>query len=207
MKRSNQEWLADLDGPGRDAALSDLRAILLRGLTGVFAGRIPGDWEATLEDFSQDAVIKVLDNLDSFRGDSLFITWAQKIAVRIAYTELRRARWKDVSIEDLQPENPGSDYTPSILADTGPDPEIRTEQQEMAALVRRLIRESLTERQRKALLAVAVKGMPMEEIASRLGTNRNAVYKLIYDARQNLKKGIQAEGISPLEVLAVFDQP
>jgi hypothetical protein len=32
IERTNQEWLAALRGPGRDEALADLRALLVRGL-------------------------------------------------------------------------------------------------------------------------------------------------------------------------------
>jgi RNA polymerase sigma-70 factor (ECF subfamily) len=37
-----------------------------------------------------------------------------------------------------------------------------------------------------------------------MGTNRNALYKLLHDARQKLKKSLLAEGISPEEALSAF---
>ncbi len=65
-------------------------------------GRAGGDFDpAAIEDFAQDALVKILGNLDSFRGESHFTTWAQKIAVRAAFTELRRKEWCDVSLQDL----------------------------------------------------------------------------------------------------------
>nr|MDQ3301868.1 RNA polymerase sigma factor [Actinomycetota bacterium] len=87
-KRTNEEWLAALRGSGQDRAIGDLRAVLVRGLKVTFGGRVRG-LDETAEDFAQDALIKVLNNLDSFRGESRFTTWAQKVAVRVAYTELR----------------------------------------------------------------------------------------------------------------------
>ena len=90
-ERTNQEWLADLQGPERDDALVDLRAFLVRGLRYALAGRSDGD-DAIIEDFVQDALLKILAALDTFRGESRFTTWAQKITVRVAYTELRRLR-------------------------------------------------------------------------------------------------------------------
>ena len=89
-KRTNEEWLVDLRGPDQDLALADLRALLKRGLTFALASR-PNVDEATIEDFCQDALLKILDNLDTFRGESQFTTWAQKIAVYTAFTELRRS--------------------------------------------------------------------------------------------------------------------
>jgi len=101
-KRSNDEWIADLSKPGpqRDVALTDLRALLVRGL-GYALGDRPDVREANTEDFAQDALLKILDNLGAFRGESRFTTWAQKIAVRVALTELRRRRWSDVSLDKI----------------------------------------------------------------------------------------------------------
>jgi hypothetical protein len=39
-----------------------------------------------------------------------------------------------------------------------------------------------------------------------MGTNQNALYKLLHDARRNLKRRMEAAGFSPKEVLAVFDE-
>jgi hypothetical protein len=37
-----------------------------------------------------------------------------------------------------------------------------------------------------------------------MGSNRNALYKLLHDARQRLKKKLEAEGLSAQEVLEEF---
>ena len=205
-KRTNQEWLADLRGPGRDEALADLRSLLVRGLRYAMADR-PSVTEEDLQDFAQDALMKILTGLDSFRGESRFTTWAQKIAVRVAFTELRRRRWKDVSLQDLivlQYEEEG-DLTPAVLTDPAASPEQRTAQHMILEAVQRLIAEELTERQRQAMTAVMLGGMPLEEVARRMGTNRNALYKLLHDARRRLQKHMMAEGLSTQDVLAAFE--
>src|SRR5512143_502656 len=122
MERSNDEWLIALRGAPDEQALLDLRTLLVRGLGFALADRLPADPAAVVEDFVQDAMLKILRSLDTFRGDSRFTTWAQKIAVRVALTELRRRRWRDVALEDLTPEE--SDYTPPELADPSPSPEM-----------------------------------------------------------------------------------
>jgi RNA polymerase sigma-70 factor (ECF subfamily) len=202
-ERTNQEWLAELRGPGRDQALADLRARLVRGLRYAMADR-PSVTEADLEDWAQDALVKILANLDSFRGESRFTTWAQKIAVRVAFTELRRQRWKDVSLQDLTAPYDGEDITPAVLTDPAASPEQRAAQQMMAEMVHRLIAEELTERQRQALTAVMMGGMSLEEVARRMGTNRNALYKLLHDARRRLQKRMIAKGLSAQDVLVAF---
>jgi RNA polymerase sigma-70 factor (ECF subfamily) len=202
-ERSNAEWLSELRGPGRETALADLRELLVRGLRYAMSDR-PSVREQDLEDFAQDSLLKILAGLDSFRGESKFTTWAHKIAVRVAFSELRRRRWKDVSLQDLTSRYDDGDFTPAVLTDASPDPEQRTTQQMMLDLVQRLIVEELTDRQRQAMMALMMGGMPMDEVARRMGTNRNALYKLMHDARQRLKKRMLDRGISPEEALAAF---
>jgi RNA polymerase sigma-70 factor (ECF subfamily) len=71
--------------------------------------------------------------------------------------------------------------------------------------VLRLIDETLTERQRRAMVAVVLGGMPLQEVARRMGTNRNALYKLMHDARQRLKRCLEAEGVSLEALLETFE--
>jgi RNA polymerase sigma-70 factor, ECF subfamily len=203
--RTNKEWLAELHGPNNSEAISDLREILVRGLQYSLSTRTRGDIEGLVEDFAQDALIKILDNLETFRGESKLTTWAQKIAIRVAYTELRRKRWQDVPLEDLLPEDSGPDFTPAILTDTQSSPEDKTSQSMMIETIMRVIQENLTDRQRDAIMAIIAGGMPLEVVAERMGTNRNALYKLIHDARKRLKIELLAEGLSTEDIFAAFD--
>ena len=210
--RDNEGWIADLSQPGpqRDQALADLRALLVRGLGYALAG-YPSVDDSTLEDFAQDALLKILDGLDSFRWESRFTTWAQKIAVRVALTELRRHRWRDVSLDEMT-RSPDADpsmgsghrFIPEILAEPSAGPEQQAIQRMLLSTLRRIIATELTDKQRQALVAVRIHGMPLEEVAREMGTNRNALYKLLHDARQRLKKRMMAEGLSPQDVLAAF---
>ena len=207
QERTNEEWLEDLRGLQKDQAIADLREILSKGLFFALVNRVPRNkLDPLVDDFAQDSLLRVLDNLDTFRGEAKFTSWAQKIAVRVALTELRRQRWKDISLEELLPEEYEGDFTPSVLTDPGPTPEGQVSRDRMVALVHRLVMEELTERQRKAMLAIVYGGMPLEEVARRMDTNRNALYKLLYDARKRLQRALADEGLSPDEVLAAFDE-
>jgi RNA polymerase sigma-70 factor (ECF subfamily) len=204
-KRSNEEWITTLSQPGPqfDEALEDLRVLLVRGLGYALSSRADVD-DAALEDFAQDALLKILPALDTFRGESHFTTWAQKIAVRVAYTEMRRHRWRDVSLDEMT-DFPDSDFVPSLMADPSAGPEQQAIQSAVLQTMQRVIEEELTDKQRQALTAVKIEGMPLEEVARRMGTNRNALYKLLHDARQRLKTQLVAEGLSPDEILAAFE--
>ncbi len=185
--------------------MADLRVFLVQGLGYAMADRRRAG-DADIKGFVQDALLKILDNLASFRGDSRFTTWAQKIAVHEAFTELRRKRWENVSLEEVTARYEG-DFTPSFLTDPEPSPEERVSQQTLIDAVKRLIVEELTDRQRQAIVAVVFAGMPTEEVARRMGTNRNALYKLMHDARQRLKRRMQTEGISLEDALSAFETP
>ena len=202
--RTNEEWCSQLSGAASAAAVADLRGLLLRGLRYALAGH--GVTESDLEDFVQDGLLKILAELSSYRGEALFLTWAQKVCVRVALTELRRRRWRDVSLDDLVTHGEMSDFTPDVLMDKTPDPGQVVTLQIMMAPLQRMIQEELTERQRTAMMAVMQGGMPLQEVADRMGTNRNALYKLLHDGRRRLQKRIIDEGFTPQELLDMFEQ-
>lgn len=208
-KRTNEEWLADLRAGGEQQAmaLQDLRATILRGLPYAIAGRIAPnspESEALTEEVVQETLLRVLDNLDSFEGRSQFTTWAHKIAVRAALTELRRVRWREVPLPEMEADD-DVDASYRETPDKGATPEEQVAQAEMMKRINRIIAEELTDKQRQAMAAI-MEGFPLEEAAQRLDTNRNALYKMLHDARLRLKKRLEKEGLTPQEVLAVFEQ-
>ena len=202
MNRTNEEWLRDLRGPTPDESLCDLRAILVRGLRYAVA-----DWhgldEASLEDFAQEALLRILASLDSFRGESRFTTWAHKIAIRVALSDLRRQRWYEVSIEEI-PRICGSHSPLRRTPDSSHGPEQQAMQRMLVETLRRLMREELTERQGEALSAVYLKQIPMQEVARSMGTNPNALYKLLHDARLRLAEALTSRGVSSTDLDYVF---
>jgi RNA polymerase sigma-70 factor (ECF subfamily) len=210
VDRSNDEWIKDLDqpGPAQEAALTDLREIIARGLPYALSKWLsPSDpqFQALVEETTQETLLKVLSHLHTFQGRSKFTTWVHKIAVRNAITELRRKRWKDTSLEDLVEGN-GSLEGLSIMAVPDPGPEVTTEQSELVEQVKKIIANELTEKQRNAIVAIRIHGMPVEEVARRMGMTRNALYKLIHDARLRLLQRMEEKGLSPEDILASFEE-
>jgi len=191
-----------LRGPNSGEALADLYDLLVRGLRAALGG-YGGGVATNVEDFAQEALIKITGNLDSFRGESRFTTWAQKIAMNVALTELKRRRWRDVSLQDLVAGREAADRGP---ADTQLTPEQLAYQNTVLGELSRVVDEDLTDRQREAVVAVILEAMPISEVAKRMGTNQNALYKLLHDARRKLKRHMEAAGFSPQEVLEVFDE-
>lgn len=210
VNRTNESWLTDLRAEGdiKAAALDDLRSVIQKGLPYALSRWLSPSlpqFESLVEEVTQDTLLRVLDQLDTFEGRSQFTTWVHKIAVRIALTELRRKRWRDSSLDELT-ENEDAPPPPGLLADTQASPETNAERADMLARVSRVIEEELTDRQRQALILLGVQNMPMEDAARKLKTNRNALYKLLHDARLRLKARLAMEDISANEVLALFEQ-
>lgn len=208
--RTNESWLSDLHstGPAREEALEDLRAVIQKGLPYALSRWLSPDlpqFNSLVDEVTQETLLRVLDQLDTFEGRSQFTTWVHKIAVRIALTELRRKRWRDSSLDELT-DNEDAPPPPGLLADPQAGPETSAERADMLARVRRIIEEELTDRQREALILLGVRDMPMEDAARKLKTNRNALYKLLHDARIRLKNRLSMEDIAPYEVLTLFEQ-
>ena len=206
----NAEWLLALksEGPERNSALETLRVYLLRALHAGLPSstRSHGqNRESLIEDSVQEALLRILKSIDSFRQQSKFTTWAAKIAIRIALTELRRKRWKNVSLDGLM-ETAGDSMMMIDTVSRSSIPEISAEQREMMALVNRLIAKELTEKQRAALFAVGMQGIPLDEVAARMDTNRNALYKLLHDARKRLKHKLEEKGVTIEEVMSSFEK-
>ncbi|MCC7424749.1 MAG: sigma-70 family RNA polymerase sigma factor [Planctomycetaceae bacterium] len=199
-ERTNEDWLRSLSEMAAvdDAAVADLREVLRRGLRRALSGRAAAD-DGFIEDMAQEGVLKVLSGLAMFRGDCRFTTWGITIAVRVAFTELRRARWRDVSLDRLVEDAPAR--CPTTPPADGSSQDAR---QAILAAMHGVLDSDLTDRQRQALVA-ELRGMPQAEIAAQMGLTRNALYKLTHDARQNLKRGLEAAGISGDEVRSTFD--
>ena len=211
VDRSNEQWLSDLksDGTAKEGALADLRAVILNGLPYALSKYLSPDnpqFSSLTEEVAQDTLLRVMDHLDTFEGRSRFTTWVQKIAVRIALTELRRRRWRDFSLDSLVEENEDGISFPSLMIDPGPDPDNLTQRSDMLQRVARIINEELTEKQRTAMVATAIEGVPLEEVARRMDMKRNALYKLLHDARLRLKKRLATENLTTEDIWAVFDR-
>ena len=206
--RTNEEWLHDLTASGevQEIAIADLRNLLLRAAL-YFFNRNLADFEGMdhkeilqcAEDCAQDALIAVMNHLSDFRGDSKFTTWAYKFAINMALMTCRRQRWKGKPIDDL------SAYDGKLFDWDVPDQSVL--QREIRDIIQDVIEGELTDRQRQVLLLMVFHDVPMDEVVQRLNTNRNAVYKMLHDARRKLKNSLQKRGFEVEELLALFSEP
>jgi RNA polymerase sigma-70 factor, ECF subfamily len=212
--RTNQEWRDELEasGPLQEAAIADLRDLLLRAALYFFSHNLDDlrglDREEILqraEDCAQNALLLVLEHLPDFRGDSKFTTWAYKFAINVTLTTARRERWNGISLDALasQDESYLFEWMMRDLAE-GVAPEQSALQAEVKKVIRDVIQHDLSDQQRDVLSLMILNEVPLDEVVRHLGTNRNAVYKMLHDARRKLKSGLLAHGFEVGETLTLF---
>lgn len=211
--RTNAEWLDDLTSGGelQEDALDDLRQLLLQAARLTLnrsledGSRFSRDIDALAEDCAQEALLSILSRLSDFRGESKFTTWAYKFAVNIALTTARRKSWKHVSLDALLEES----AHPLLMLEKDPDPACNPElvalQGEVWATISRIIREHLTPRQRQVLILMVFHEVPMDVVVERFGSNRNAIYKLLHDARLKLKNELARVGFGVEAALQIIE--
>ena len=197
MDSESRRWVERLgaEGPDRDAAIAELRELLLRGARFEVGRRCAtlshirgGDQEDIAQQSASDALVAILAKLDDFRGESRFTTWAYKFALYEAAAQIRKRAWqgRELPLEaEAWPQVP----------DPGPAPHGEVEMTDLLAAIREEIENSLTPRQREVLVALALNEVPIDVLAERLDSTRGALYKTLHDARQKLRAALVARGL------------
>ncbi len=214
-ERTNEAWLWALSEQASEAqteALEDLRDFLMRAVLVYLSQRRSElmewsrqDIHELAEDLAQEAVVEIRESLTRFKGESKFTTWAYRFVINRAASELRRRRYQNVSLDRLRDEGPNLLF--QALASEGEkvDPERLAERRYYLRLLQEIVQTELNERQRLALIAVHWQGQSMDEVAGALGLTRNALYKLLHDARLRLKAALHGRHLSVGDILAAFE--
>jgi len=196
LDRESAEWLRGLqaDGPVREQAIERLHALLLRVTRGEAARRrptLPGRALDDVDDLcvqaASDALMAILDKLNTYRGAARFTTWAYKFAIYETSSRLRRHAWRQQKVE--------TDATIwDRLPDTALAPLQRLERDQLMAAIERAVRERLTDRQRMIFQSVTANDVPIDVLAERLASTRGAIYKTLHDARRKLRQALIEAG-------------
>lgn len=192
-------WLEGLrdEGVRHERTVGELREVLLKVARRQVHNRRAQLGYATgpeLDDIAQqaadDALIAICGALDSFRGESRFTTWAYKFVVFQVSAKVSHHAW--------QTEPPSrEEFEWGGLSDrAGGSPEEQAERRELLSALTKAVKEDLTERQRAVFVAVALNEVPIDVVAIQLESNRNAIYKNLFDARRALRNCLAAAGLS-----------
>ena len=192
--RESADWLAHLSGPRREEATGRLRERLLRIAHGEINRRRArlGFGGPELEDIAEqaasDATLAVLAKLGEFRGDARFTNWAAKFAILEVSSKVGRHLWRkdgvhlDAAAWERMPDRFG----------LGPGRE--AESHELLGALRRAVETQLSDRQRRIFEAIVLNEVPLDVLVIELGSNRNAIYKSLFDARRKLRADLVANG-------------
>lgn len=191
--------MASLREVRNEQAVERLHALLLRVARKELKRRNMGSrlCSQELDDIAHrvtaDAVLLVTRRIHEFRGESRFITWACKFVIFEVSSKLGRHFWTNPS-RGLDP--PDWNRLPDRF---GVLPADAAQTKDLIQAVHASVENCLTDRQREVFVALVVDGVPLDALVDRMGTDRNAIYKIMFDARQKLRKDLAAGGYIDLE--------
>src|SRR5262249_22198837 len=128
-----------------------------------------------------DALIAITGKLGQFRGESRFTTWAYKFVIFEVSAKIGRHFWRHAAVP-LDAEN--WDRLPDRF---GFDPAREAEWRDLLGALHRAVDEQLTAHQRMVFVAIVLNNVPLDTLVIELGSNRNATYKALFDARRKLR--------------------
>ncbi|WP_396903871.1 RNA polymerase sigma factor [Mycolicibacterium phlei] len=187
MDAESREWLRILDAASthRGDGITRLHAQLLRVARRGVHRRQTQITGVELDDIAaqvaSDATMAVLTKLPTFRGESRFTTWAYRFVVLEVANKIGRHYWRN------PPASLGDEDWDRLPQRFGVDPSQHAEAAELTDAIRRAVETALTERQRRMFVAIVLNGIPLDALVVKLGTNRNAVYKTIFEARRKIR--------------------
>lgn len=162
------------------------------------------------EDLAQEVFLRVFRARHSYTPGAKFSTWLFTIANNVASNSRRdRSRRKEVGVS----QQPSSETSAEPLdrlavAASGLMPARQLDKAETAEMVRQAI-DSLSERQRMAVLLSKFEGMSYADIAATMGMSVQAIKSLLSRARGNLKVILEPymqAGVLPTTVTAEAEE-
>jgi RNA polymerase sigma-70 factor (ECF subfamily) len=199
----SEAWTRALNGVGneRDDAIVRLHGLLWRVARSEarrrssFLGVNGVELDDIATQAASDALVAIVAKLAQFRGESRFTTWAYKFAVFEVSTKLRRHFWKAPSLAM------GIEEWERLPDRFGIEPDRESERRDLIEAMRAAVTSSLTDRQRRVFVAIVLHGTPLDVLVDELGSNRNAIYKVLFDARRKLREVLATNGyLDPAEV-------
>jgi len=139
------------------------------------------------EDLTQDILVSIYQNLNSYKGNSKFSTWMYRIAVNASLRHLERKKRRGF-FERIEQLFTGEKSSHEInLHSHNENPETILTSKERSEIVHRAI-DTLSENQRIAFTLSKFDDMPQQQIASIMNSTEGAVEALLQRAKANLQK-------------------
>lgn len=169
---------------GEREALARLLSLIAPSI--VAAVKVVAGRDVDVEDAAQEAMIAIVDSVPRFRGQSTFLHYARRIAVRTAFGMRRAGRRRSRNLTEVEAE-----AEPPEMA-TGASQNAALERNECVAAFQRLLDE-LPEGQAESLTYRVLFEYPLPFIARELNVPVNTVRSRIRLARDHLRDRILAD--------------
>jgi RNA polymerase sigma-70 factor (ECF subfamily) len=190
------EWVRALstEGAEREQAAARLHAIAVRIARAEVHRRsaqlrISGpEADDLAHQAAADALVAIINKVGQFRGESRFATWVYKFVIFEVSAKIGRHFWRTAPVS-LDAED--WDRLPDRF---GFEPAQQAQWRDLLAALRRAVEQELTERQRRVFVAIVLNAIPLDTLVVELDSNRNAIYKTLFDARRKLRANLAANG-------------
>ena len=178
----------------RQAARARLHDLLLEAAYGEAQRRWPPDraeLPALASQAASAAVTSISSELDSYRGDTRFTTWAYKHVIYRLSDAAGRQFWHTIAAPAEHP-----DWN-RLAGRPGTPPASSREWRQTCTALRRAVDEELTAGQRAIFTSVTLGDLPAEALTSGLGPSRNSIYQALFEARRKVGARLITDGLLP----------
>lgn len=190
------DWLRRLAATGREHedAVGELHGHLLRFARTEVNRRGPRfhvhgpEADDLAHHAAADALLGISTKLATFRGESRFMTWAYKFVILEVSNKLGRHFWR------TGPAPPDAAQWDCLPDRFGLDPGEHSEARDLLAALRCAIETELTAHQQELFVAIVLNRIPLDALVVRMQSNRNAIYKSLFDARRKIRAALVANG-------------
>ena len=138
-----------------------------------------------IEDVAQTIFTKIYFSLSKFDNRRPFFPWLYRIAINQCYDELRKIkRQKTHTFSELSLDDAGQ--IDKLISRNDPPPETGDNQQEMIALLHRVL-DQLPDQQKMSIVLRDIEGIPYARMAEILKCTEQAARLKVFRARSHLK--------------------
>ena len=146
-------------------------------------------------ELTQETFVKVIENIDKFKGKSSFYTWAFRIAVNLTLNYRQRStrlRYRSFDAEDNEHSSQARTQLKELLSDdSSPDPAGAAANKELCELVIKALTK-LDDAQKAVVVLRDIEGMNYTQIAKVLNIELGTVKSRLSRARSNLRNVLEA---------------
>ena len=146
-------------------------------------------------ELTQDTFVKVIENIEKFKGRSSFYTWAFRIGVNLTLNFCKRRKkvgYSSLDSEQYEAEQQGKNDLKRFLSDEGsPDPAGLAQKKEVGRLLVKAL-DKLDEPHKAVVVLRDIEGMNYNQIAEVLDLELGTVKSRLSRARSNLKEILES---------------